>query len=188
MRVFYYFKSYEFFLNKLKFSLFDSQKLNINKKVGEETLKQSSPTNFFLFCQYNRQFIRGPPSFQIEKIWKEKNMKGPKRRKFKDNPYTLLYEDNTNKYYLLFKDGNNIVEVSEKVFNAFNSFELENKSQMNKYDRHIELYAETLYKRTKSTYENLDDEYIEKSSYEDLIEAINHLPVVVKRRIKMFMM
>ena len=68
MRVFYYFKSYEFFLNKLKFSLFDSQKLNINKKVGEETLKQSSPTNFFLFCQYNRQFIRGPPAFQIEKI------------------------------------------------------------------------------------------------------------------------
>lgn len=49
MRVFYYFKSYEFFLNKLKFSLFDSQKSNISKTVGEETLKQSSPTNFFYF-------------------------------------------------------------------------------------------------------------------------------------------
>ena len=68
MRVFYYFKSYAFFLNKLKFGLFDSQKLNINKTVGEETLKQSSPTNFFLFCQYGCHFIRGPPSFQIEKI------------------------------------------------------------------------------------------------------------------------
>lgn len=50
MRVFYYFKSYEFFLNKLKFSLFDSQKLNINKKVGEETLKQS--VNVKLFCRF----------------------------------------------------------------------------------------------------------------------------------------
>lgn len=113
-------------------------------------------------------------------------MERPKIRKSIDNSYTII--ETSKGFYVSFKDGNNIVEVSEKVFNAFNSFELENKSQMNKYDRHIELYAETLYKRTKSTYENLDDEYIEKSSYEDLIEAINHLPVVVKRRIKMFMM
>ena len=117
-------------------------------------------------------------------------MERPKRRKSIDNPYTLI---ETNKgFYISFKDSNNIkniVEVSEKVFNAFNSFELEDKSQMNEYDRHIEhseIYTETLYKRTSSTYESLDDEYIKKSSYEDLIEAINHLPVVVKRRIKMF--
>ena len=117
-------------------------------------------------------------------------MERPKRRKSIDNPYTLI---ETNKgFYISFKDSNNIkniVEVSEKVFNAFNSFELEDKSQMNEYDRHIEhseIYTETLYKRTSSTYESLDDEYIKKTSYEDLIEAINHLPVVVKRRIKMF--
>lgn len=114
------------------------------------------------------------------------NLERPKIRKSIDNSYTII--ETSKGFYVSFKDGNNIVEVSEKVFNVFNSFELENKSQMNKYDRHIELYAETLYKRTKSTYENLDDEYIEKSSYEDLIEAINHLPVVVKRRIKMFLM
>lgn len=117
------------------------------------------------------------------------NLERPKIRKSIDNSYTII--ETSKGFYVSFKDGNNIVEVSEKVFNAFNSFELEDKSQMNEYDRHIEhseIYTETLYKRTKSTYENLDDEYIEKSSYEDLIEAINHLPVVVKRRIKMFMM
>lgn len=106
-------------------------------------------------------------------------MERPKRRKSIDNPYTII--ETSKGFYVSFKDGNNInnlVEVSEKVFNAFNRFELEDKSQMNKYDRHIEhseIYAETLYKMTSSTYESLDDEYIKKSSYEDLIEAINHL-------------
>ena len=68
-------------------------------------------------------------------------MERPKRRKSIDNPYTLI---ETNKgFYISFKDSNNIkniVEVSEKVFNAFNNFELEDKSQMNEYDRHIETF------------------------------------------------
>lgn len=44
----------------------------------------------------------------------------------------------------------NTVEVTEKQFEDFNKFELEDKSQMNKDERHQEksrVYEETLYKR-----------------------------------------
>lgn len=67
----------------------------------------------------------------------EKKVNKPKRKKSKDNPYTLLVIN--NKYYVEFKDVKNIlntVEVTEEQFEAFNEFELEDKSQMNKYERH----------------------------------------------------
>lgn len=37
----------------------------------------------------------------------------PKRRKKKDNPYTLLYEAESNKYFILFKDVRNIINKVE---------------------------------------------------------------------------
>lgn len=65
--------------------------------------------------------------------------KRPKRRKDKYNPYTLSTE--SGKYYILFIDVNNHiqkVELSKKLFDSFNKFELEDISQMNEYDRHYE--------------------------------------------------
>lgn len=44
-------------------------------------------------------------------------MERPKRRKYRDNPYTLEFKE--NKYYIRFKDITNniqIVEVSEEVY------------------------------------------------------------------------
>ncbi len=117
-------------------------------------------------------------------------MERPKRRKSKDNPYTLIKVN--NQYFVSFIDINNrknIVEVSDKLFYAFDEFELEDKSQMNKIERHIEhnaIYDETLYKRAINKYESVEDEIIRKSTYEDLMKAINELPTVTKRRIKMF--
>lgn len=79
-------------------------------------------------------------------------MDRPKRRKSKDNPYTLI--SNNNRYFVIFSDVNNkknIVEVSEQVFYTFDKFELEDKKELNEYDRHIEhseIYDETLLKRT----------------------------------------
>lgn len=79
-------------------------------------------------------------------------MDRPKRRKSKDNPYTLI--SNNNHYFVIFSDVNNkknIVEVSEQVFYTFDKFELEDKKELNEYDRHIEhseIYDETLYSRT----------------------------------------
>ena len=117
-------------------------------------------------------------------------MNRPKRKKSKDNPYTLLVIN--NKYYVEFKDVKNIlntVEVTEEQFEAFNEFELEDKSQMNKDERHkerSEVYEETLYKRANLIYDSVEDDFIKKSRYEDLMKAINELPKTIKRRIKMF--
>lgn len=61
--------------------------------------------------------------------------KRPKRRKDKYNPYTLSTE--SGKYYILFIDVNNHiqkVELSKKLFDSFNKFELEDISQMNMTD------------------------------------------------------
>lgn len=63
----------------------------------------------------------------------------PKRRKNKDNPYTLKAIDNN--YYILFRDGQNIprvIEVNKDIFDIFNQFELDDLKELNEFDRHIE--------------------------------------------------
>lgn len=114
----------------------------------------------------------------------------PKRRKISDNPYTLQVINNT--YVVIFKDNtykNHIVEVSEDVFNAMNSFELDDLKELNEFDRHIEhslLLDEKLYIRAKNKPLDLEDEIIRKSSFEDLKKAIDTLPEIQKRRIKKY--
>ena len=56
----------------------------------------------------------------------------PKRRKYKDNPYTLEYIN--NKCYIKFKDSKDIlqvVEVSKDIHNIFDKSELIDISLMN---------------------------------------------------------
>ena len=109
----------------------------------------------------------------------------PKRRKISDNPYTLQVINNT--YVVIFKD--NTYEVSEDVFNAMNSFELDDLKELNEFDRHIEhslLLDEKLYIRAKNKPLDLEDEIIRKSSFEDLKKAIDTLPEIQKRRIKKY--
>lgn len=114
----------------------------------------------------------------------------PKRRKISDNPYTLQVINNT--YVVIFKDNtykNHIVEVSEDVFNAMNSFELDDLKELNEFDRHIEhslLLDEKLYIRAKNKPLDLEDEIIRKSSFENLKKAIDTLPEIQKRRIKKY--
>ena len=75
----------------------------------------------------------------------------PKRRKYKDNPYTLNTID--NHYYILFRDGQNIprmIEVKKEVYDIFNQFELYDLKELNEYDRHIErleLTDKSIYKK-----------------------------------------
>ena len=64
----------------------------------------------------------------------------PKRRKDKDNPYSLDFKENS--YVVSFKTNKNEykeVKVSEKVFKAFDKFELEDISQLHKIDKHIDM-------------------------------------------------
>lgn len=103
-------------------------------------------------------------------------MDRPKRRKSKDNPYTLVSKN--NHYYVIFSDVNNkenIVEVSEKVFYTFDKFELEDKKELNEYDRHIEhskIYDETLIKRTSLLEKSVEDVVVEKCTFNDLVNAM----------------
>lgn len=114
----------------------------------------------------------------------------PKRRKSKDNPYTLYTEN--KKFYISFVDVNSDfqnIEVSQEVFESFNRFELEDISQMNEYDRHLEhseIYEHTLHKKKVSS-DRLLEEYFENVQVtENLHKAINKLPETQKRRLKKY--
>ena len=117
-------------------------------------------------------------------------MDRPKRRKSKDNPYTLKIINNT--YFVLFKDGMNTyreVEISEKVFNQMDKFELDDISQMHKSDRHIEkseIYEDNLNKRAFNKPVLLEDEFIKRATFDNLKNGINKLPEIQKRRIKKY--
>lgn len=116
----------------------------------------------------------------------------PKRRRKKDNPYILNFNDNSKFYTVSFKDvkGNmQIVEISKDIYNCLDKFELNDLAEMNEYDRHIE---------HSYTYENKinDRAFIKTESVEDIVEnkiisdklkkAIDELSVIQRKRIKMY--
>lgn len=116
----------------------------------------------------------------------------PKRRKHRDNPYTLSFIEEKNIYVVSFKDikgTTHRVEVNKEVYKAFDKFELEDLSELNEYDNHIEhseVFENNLEKRAKDKPISLEDEFIEKSTFNELKEAINKLPEIQKRRIKKY--
>ena len=115
-------------------------------------------------------------------------MKGPKRRKKKDNPYTILHDMDKNKFYVLFNSNGviNKVEVSNDVFSAFDRFELEDISDLHKQDKHIDLRPineNYLYKKDE---ESIEEYIIRKNEFEKLHNAINQLTEIQKRRIKYY--
>ena len=113
--------------------------------------------------------------------------KRPKRRKDKENPYTVLYRD--GKAYIMFEDGQKIeqlVEVDDKLFQLFNTFELEDLRHLNIFDRHIEhawVSEKTLYRRSEQSVESAEDEAVWNILKEDLYAAIIKLPETQRRRL-----
>ena len=116
----------------------------------------------------------------------------PKRRRYKDNPYTLKYVEEKNIYIVSFKDVKGHlqkVEVSKEIYLAFDRFELEDLSEMNEYDNHIEhseIYENNLEARAKDKPMSLEDKVIQKSTFEELKKAIDSLPNIQRRRIKKY--
>lgn len=116
----------------------------------------------------------------------------PKRRKYKDNPYTLSYVEEKNIYLVSFKDGNGIkqvIEVNEEIYKIFNSFELQDLKELNEYDRHIEhseLFENTLEMKAKDKPISVEDQIIKKATFEELQRTINSLPETQRRRIKKY--
>lgn len=114
----------------------------------------------------------------------------PKRRKDKYNPYTLHKEN--ERYYVSFIDSNNKfqkIEISQEVFESFNKFELEDISQMNEYDRHLEhseVDENTLYQKSVSSEQPLEEYFDKAQDAENLHMAISKLPEVQKRRLNKY--
>lgn len=110
-----------------------------------------------------------------------------KRNKDKYNPYTI--EVREEKYYVIFKDGNNVLQeisITKEVYDAFDKFELEDISQIHKIRKHIEhneVYEETLYQRSAIESISVEDEVSTKIINEELKSAINELNEIQKRRI-----
>ncbi len=114
----------------------------------------------------------------------------PKRRKDKYNPYTLTIQN--GKYYLAFKDGQGVhhqMEISETLYALMNSFELDDLSHLNEWDRHIEqseLSDATLENRMAELPESVEETVCKQILYEQLHKAIDKLPKVQRRRIILY--
>lgn len=111
-----------------------------------------------------------------------------KRRKLKENPYTINYFQNMNIYSVCFKESNKNKEIiiSKQLYEQFNKFELEDKSFMNKYERHIErseLTENSLHTRMFNEILYTEDIVLKKIQNENLYVAINKLPKTQKNRL-----
>lgn len=111
----------------------------------------------------------------------------PKRRKDKYNPYHI-YEKKGH-FYISFEDGQNKMykmEISKMIFDAFDSFELEDLVYLNVLDRHIEqseVWETTLTERAIKKEETVEDIVFRNYEMDRLRKAIEKLPEVQKRRL-----
>jgi len=114
----------------------------------------------------------------------------PKRRKDKYNPYSICEMDGT--YFVSFRDGQGVMnkyEITKELYDAFNSFELEDLSYLNVWDRHMEqseIWEPTLNERAVDVQESVEDIVMRNVQNEKVHRAIGMLPEVQKRRIKMY--
>ncbi len=87
-------------------------------------------------------------------------------------------DEKTNTYIVEFKDIKNIihrVKVSEKAYEAFDKFELEDISQINKIRKHIErneVYKETLFHKSINASISVEDEVESKLLNEEHLEYV----------------
>ena len=141
----------------------------------------------YMVFLFSKKLIRGPPTpINKQKIDRRIKMDTrPKRKRSKDNPYIL--KTNNNKYYVILNKKE--IEINETIFNEMDKFELEDISQMHKYDRHIEhseLYDETLNKRAFNKQTSIEEIVETKLQNERLYNAINKLSDTKKRRIMLY--
>lgn len=124
-------------------------------------------------------------------------MKLPKRRKYKDNPYTIIFNDEKKIYSVVFLDGRGIkqeVEISIEIYNALNEFELSDLSQMNKDDLHrdyriidnTEATEIVIYNSSIKKIKTLEEIVEENIVKHELNKCIEILPDIQKGRIKKY--
>lgn len=116
----------------------------------------------------------------------------PKRRKSKDNPYTIGYDEKKQNYFLTFPNSRGIMQqiyISRELYEVFNAFELEDLSQINEHERHIdatELTEEYLYQHL-TVLPNVVEEAIDrKITVENVHKAIATLSPTQKKRLVLY--
>lgn len=88
-----------------------------------------------------------------------------------------------------FHDGQGVLhefEISQQLYRAFDSFELEDLSYLNVWDRHLEqseIYEETLNKRAVTMPPDVEETVLDRLLVEQLHGAIRELPQKQKRRL-----
>ena len=116
----------------------------------------------------------------------------PKRRKYGDNPYSLNKDTSKNLYMVSFKDALGImreIEITKEVWEVFDEYERLDISEMNEFDRHTEhseIFEDNLVKRANEKTISIEDEFIQKATFEELKKGIEMLPEYQKRRIKKY--
>ena len=115
-----------------------------------------------------------------------------KRRKAKDNPYTIFFCKETGKYFLSFKDGlgeHHRFEIDKSLYDVFDGFELDDLSILNEFDNHAEhseLTETSLNKRAFHKPESVEKIVCERLRNEQLHNAISELPDTQRRRLTLY--
>ena len=112
----------------------------------------------------------------------------PKRRKYRDNPYNINYNESNNTYIVVFNFNSKEekVNISKEVYDVFNRSELTDIKQMNERDRHYdnnEMTDEFIYRNSVVKNETVEDIVEKKMMSEKLQKAINMLSENQKRRL-----
>lgn len=119
----------------------------------------------------------------------------PKRRRDKDNPYeifTIGIETAAPSYYIRFIDGSRVehcLEITKELFDLLDSFELDDLSFLNEWDRHLEQSEQTeatLNARATHYRETVEEEVFRHIENEMLHSSIAMLPEVQRRRLILY--
>lgn len=119
----------------------------------------------------------------------------PKRRKDKDNPYTIFtigLKTGHPRYFLSFKDvtgTRHCMEINSELFEALDQFELDDISFMNEVDRHYEQSEQTeasLSRRATEQQDTVENEVQRLMEAEALHRAIAQLPEIQRRRLVLY--
>jgi RNA polymerase sigma-70 factor (ECF subfamily) len=121
--------------------------------------------------------------------------KRPKRYRDKYNPYKLFtigINTNNPKYYISFTDSSGtdiFMEIGKEIFDAFDRFELDDISHMNRvgrYYEHFELSDESLNNRATTIQESVDEIVAKRIDKDKLYEAISKLPELQRKRLILY--
>ncbi|MGL5253909.1 MAG: RNA polymerase sigma factor [Brevinema sp.] len=128
----------------------------------------------------------------MQNKYEQEKSKFPKRRKAKDNEYTIGYDQQEESYFLTFPNGSGIVQqiyIGQELYEVFNGFELADLSQMNKQERYMdesEMTEEYLYKNLSYQTNTIEEEVERKMMHELLREAIKTLAPTQRRRLILY--